>query len=475
MTEPQIGTDAGRDVERESSASAVLCEVQGLSTHIRMRRSTVEALDRVTLTVGAGETVGLVGESGCGKSITAMSIMRLLPPGGEIVEGSVRLNGRELPKLTAAQMREVRGAEVAMVFQDPMTSLNPTMTIGDQIAESVRVHRDVSKREALDRAVEMLELVGMPVPRERLAFYPHQLSGGLRQRVVIAMALACEPKLLIADEPTTALDVTIQAQILELLDEIKERLQMGMLLITHDLGVIAGRADRVLVMYAGRIVETGATAEIFRAMRHPYTQALLESVPELDMDRSAVLQGIAGTPPDLTSPPAGCRFAPRCRYAQERCRVEDPPLVDAEAGQRYACFFPVDGPRPRGAVTAPAHVQGRSGRGQCRSAGRRRPVAGGEGRRQGVPDPPGRPAAPGRVGARGLNRELRGRGRGGVRARRRVGLWQDDAWAADRGLGPGQLRHDRYRRRRHFAAQRRSASAQAPGRADDLSGSAELA
>ena len=347
----------------ESSASAVLCEVQGLSTHIRMRRSTVEALDRVTLTVGAGETVGLVGESGCGKSITAMSIMRLLPPGGEIVEGSVRLNGRELPKLTAAQMREVRGAEVAMVFQDPMTSLNPTMTIGDQIAESVRVHRDVSKREALDRAVEMLELVGMPVPRERLAFYPHQLSGGLRQRVVIAMALACEPKLLIADEPTTALDVTIQAQILELLDEIKERLQMGMLLITHDLGVIAGRADRVLVMYAGRIVETGATAEIFRAMRHPYTQALLESVPELDMDRSAVLQGIAGTPPDLTSPPAGCRFAPRCRYAQERCRVEDPPLVDAEAGQRYACFFPVDGPRPRGAVTAPAHVQGRSGGG----------------------------------------------------------------------------------------------------------------
>ena len=279
-----------------------------------------------------------------------MSIMRLLPPGGEIVEGSVRLNGRELRKLTAAQMREVRGDEVAMVFQDPMTSLNPTMTIGDQIAESVRVHRDVSKREALERAVEMLELVGMPVPRERLAFYPHQLSGGLRQRVVIAMALACEPKLLIADEPTTALDVTIQAQILELLDEIKERLQMGMLLITHDLGVIAGRADRVLVMYAGRIVETGATAEIFRAMRHPYTQALLESVPELDMDRSAVLQGIAGTPPDLTSPPAGCRFAPRCRYAQERCRVEDPPLVDAEAGRRYACFFPVDGPRPRGAV-----------------------------------------------------------------------------------------------------------------------------
>jgi peptide/nickel transport system ATP-binding protein len=347
MTGPQTGTDAGHGVNGDGSASGTLCEVQGLSTHIRMRRSTVEVLDRVTLTVGAAETVGLVGESGCGKSMTAMSIMRLLPPGGEIVEGSVRLNGRELRELSAAQMREIRGDEVAMIFQDPMTSLNPTTTIGNQIAESVRVHRNVSRREAFDRAVEMLELVGMPGPRERLAFYPHQLSGGLRQRVVIAMALACEPKLLIADEPTTALDVTIQAQILELLDEIKERLQMGMLLITHDLGVIAGRADRVLVMYAGRIVETGTTAEIFGAMRHPYTQALLESVPELDTDRNAVLRGIAGTPPGLSTPPAGCRFAPRCRYAQDRCRVEDPPLVDPGAGRQYACFFPVDGPRPR--------------------------------------------------------------------------------------------------------------------------------
>ncbi len=348
MAGPESGADTGGGVKLEGSATAMLCEVRGLSTHIRMRDSTVEALDRITLTVGAGETVGLVGESGCGKTMTAMSIMRLLPPGGEIVEGSVRLNGRELRELTPRQMRAVRGDEVAMVFQDPMTSLNPTMTIGNQIAEAILVHRSVSKQEALDRAVEMLDLVGMPRPRERLRFYPHQLSGGLRQRVVIAMALACEPKLLIADEPTTALDVTIQAQILELLDEIKERLQMGLLLITHDLGVIAGRADRVMVMYAGRIVETGATAEIFGETHHPYTQGLLESVPDLDTDRNDVLQGIAGNPPDLSNPPTGCRFAPRCRYAQDRCRAEDPPLVDGQRRSRlHACFFPVDGPRSR--------------------------------------------------------------------------------------------------------------------------------
>jgi peptide/nickel transport system ATP-binding protein len=320
-----------------------LCEVEDLSTHIRMRRSTVEPVDKVTFTIKAGETVGLVGESGCGKSMTAMSIMRLLPPGGRIVGGSVTLNGRDLQQLSAADMRKVRGDEVAMVFQDPMTSLNPTMTVGDQISEAVRLHREVSRREATDRAAEMLELVGMPQPRERLGFYPHQLSGGMRQRVVIAMALACEPKLLIADEPTTALDVTIQAQILELLDDLKEQLHMGMLLITHDLGVIAGRADRVMVMYAGRIVETGTTGEVFRSMRHPYTQALLASVPELDTDRGDVLYSIGGAPPDLSDLPPGCRFAPRCQYAQERCHAEDPSLV-GEPDRQYACFFPVDGP-----------------------------------------------------------------------------------------------------------------------------------
>jgi peptide/nickel transport system ATP-binding protein len=322
---------------------ANLLEVKDLRTHIRMRHSTVQAVDGVSLTIAPGETVGLVGESGCGKSMTGMSIMRLLPPSGHIVSGSIRLNGQELTTLSKEDMREVRGNEVAMVFQDPMTSLNPTMTIGDQIAEPVREHRGASKKEAMDRAAEVLALVGMPKPVERLRAYPHQLSGGLRQRVVIAMALACEPKLLIADEPTTALDVTIQSQILSLLDDLKERLHMGMLLITHDMGVIAGRADRVMVMYAGRIVESGDTPSIFGRMRHPYTEALLESIPDLETERSHVLYSIPGLPPDLADPPANCRFAPRCRYVQTRCREEDPPLGGADPDHPYACLFPVTG------------------------------------------------------------------------------------------------------------------------------------
>jgi peptide/nickel transport system ATP-binding protein len=321
-----------------------LLEVEDLRTHIRMRHSTVQAVDGVSLTIGPGETVGLVGESGCGKSMTGMSIMRLLPPSGHIVTGSIRLNGQELTTLSMDQMREIRGNEVAMVFQDPMTSLNPTMTIGDQIAEPVREHRGVSRKQAMDRAAEVLSLVGMPKPVERLRAYPHQLSGGLRQRVVIAMALACEPKLLIADEPTTALDVTIQSQILSLLDDLKERLHMGMLLITHDMGVIAGRADRVMVMYAGRIVESGDTLSMFARMRHPYTKALLESIPDLETDRSHVLYSIPGLPPDLSDPPACCRFAPRCRFVQERCRDEDPPLAGEDPNHPYACLFPVNGP-----------------------------------------------------------------------------------------------------------------------------------
>jgi peptide/nickel transport system ATP-binding protein len=335
---------------------ANLLEVKDLRTHIRMRHSTVQAVDGVSLTIAPGETVGLVGESGCGKSMTGMSIMRLLPPSGHIVSGSIRLNGQELTTLSKEDMREVRGNEVAMVFQDPMTSLNPTMTIGDQIAEPVREHRGASKKEAMDRAAEVLALVGMPKPVERLRAYPHQLSGGLRQRVVIAMALACEPKLLIADEPTTALDVTIQSQILSLLDDLKERLHMGMLLITHDMGVIAGRADRVMVMYAGRIVESGDTPSIFGRMRHPYTEALLESIPDLETERSHVLYSIPGLPPDLADPPANCRFAPRCRYVQTRCREEDPPLGGADPDHPYACLFPVTGwqeePAPAGEAVA---------------------------------------------------------------------------------------------------------------------------
>jgi peptide/nickel transport system ATP-binding protein len=331
---------------------ANLLDVEGLRTHIRMRHSTVEAVDGVSLTIRQGETVGLVGESGCGKSITGLSIMRLLPPGGRIVGGSIKLAGQEITALAEPEMARLRGNDVAMIFQDPMTSLDPTMTIGDQIAEPVRAHRAVSKKEALERAAEVLNLVGMPKPLERLKAFPHQLSGGLRQRAMIAMALACEPKLIIADEPTTALDVTIQAQILALLDDLKERLGMGMLLITHDMGVIAGRASRVMVMYAGRIVETAGAEALFRDMRHPYTEALLDSIPDVKTGRKEVLYSIPGLPPDLSNAPDGCRFSPRCRYAQDRCRAEDPQL-EGDPAHSYACFFPVQHPRqPSVAATA---------------------------------------------------------------------------------------------------------------------------
>jgi len=319
-------------------------EVAGLSTHIRLTSSVVQAVGDVDLRVDAGETLGIVGESGCGKSMTGLSIMGLLPPGGSIVGGSIKLNGRELVGLPGSELRKLRGNEVAMVFQDPLTSLDPTKTIGYQVAEPVRLHRHVSRKEALDRAVEVLGLVGLPRPRERLNDFPHQLSGGLRQRVMIAMALACEPKLLIADEPTTALDVTIQAQILDLLADLKERLGMAMLLITHDMGVIAGHADRVNVMYAGRVVETATAGELFAGMRHPYTQALLASIPRLDSDRGKALYAIGGLPPDLADPPPGCRFAARCGYATEECRTSEPPLEGSE--HRFSCWHPVDGPVP---------------------------------------------------------------------------------------------------------------------------------
>jgi peptide/nickel transport system ATP-binding protein len=334
----------------DSEPQTSLLEVTNLRTHIRLRKETVKAVDGVSLTIKPGETVGLVGESGCGKSMTGMSIIRLLPQGGSIVEGTVVLCGQEITAMSPAELRRVRGNDVAMVFQDPMTSLNPTMTIGEQIAEPVRIHKGASKVEARDRAAEVLDLVGLPRPRERLDAYAHQLSGGLRQRVVIAMALACEPKLLIADEPTTALDVTIQAQILSLLDDLRGRLKMGMLLITHDLGVVAGRADRVMVMYAGRIVESGGTTEVFGHMRHPYTQALLESIPRAEADRAATLYSIPGAPPDLANPPEGCRFAERCRYAQESCRANDPVLGGDDSDHTHACFFPVDGMRTNGSA-----------------------------------------------------------------------------------------------------------------------------
>jgi len=317
-----------------------LLRVTDLRVDIRRRSDSVHPVDGVSFTVNRGETVGLVGESGCGKTMTAMSIMRMLPLGGDIVSGQIQLSGQDLVQLDAGEMRQVRGRQVAMVFQDPMTSLNPTMTIGDQIAGPVRVHRGLSRAAARKHAEDVLGMVGVPQPAERLDAFPHQLSGGLRQRVMIAMALSCEPKLLIADEPTTALDVTIQAQILQLLDELKSRLDMGMLLVTHDMGVIAGRADRVLVMYAGRIVEGADTELLFAQPRHPYTEALLGAIPRMTHDRGQALYSIPGLPPDLSRPPAGCRFAARCRYVTQICRDQDPALSEREAGHLFACFHP---------------------------------------------------------------------------------------------------------------------------------------
>ncbi len=329
---------------------APVLEIKDLSTHIQLTKSVVQAVGNVDMHIEPGETLGLVGESGCGKSMTGLSIMGLLPPGGHIVGGSVRLEGRELVGLPDSELRKIRGNDIAMIFQDPLTSLDPTKSIGYQVAEPVRLHRGAGKKEALDRATEVLSLVGLPRPAERLDDYPHQLSGGMRQRVMIAMALSCEPKLLIADEPTTALDVTIQAQILALLDDLKSRLGMAMLLITHDMGVIAGHADRVNVMYAGRLVEESDTITVFDHMHHPYTQALLASIPRLDQDSSKRLANIPGIPPDLSQPPAGCRFAARCSRADDKCRVDEPPLTGASLEHQFACWHPVDGPLT---VTAP--------------------------------------------------------------------------------------------------------------------------
>jgi oligopeptide/dipeptide ABC transporter ATP-binding protein len=323
---------------------APVLDIQNLSTHIKLTSSVVQAVGNIDMHIDAGETLGIVGESGCGKSMTGLSIMGLLPPGGSIVNGSIKLEGRELVGLKEEELRRIRGNEVAMIFQDPLTSLDPTKTIGYQVAEPVRLHRNASKSEALDRAVEVLSLVGLPRPKERLSDYPHQLSGGLRQRVMIAMALACDPKLLIADEPTTALDVTIQAQILTLLKDLKDRLGMAMLLITHDMGVIAGHADRVNVMYAGRVVETADAAILFEEMHHPYTQALLASIPQLHQDARKALHAIPGLPPDLAHPPQGCRFAARCSRATEKCREEEPSLSGKTFEHRFSCWHPVDGP-----------------------------------------------------------------------------------------------------------------------------------
>src|SRR5690242_16918373 len=319
---------------------APLLDVRDLHTEFRTGAGTVRAVDGISYAVEPGETVAVVGESGSGKSVGALSILRLIPnPPGRIIGGEVMFNGRDLMKLSEEEMRQVRGGEIGMVFQEPMTSLNPVLTIGRQITETLEQHRGADRAAARARALELLGLVGIADAERRLAQYPHQLSGGMRQRIMIAIALACDPKLIIADEPTTALDVTIQAQILELMSGFTRRLNVALIIITHNLGVVARYAHRVNVMYAGRIVESGSAAAIYHQPRHPYTMALLRSVPRLDRPRRARLDPVDGQPPDLTRLGRGCAFQPRCRFAVEACAEAPPPLVPAgAAGQLSACL-----------------------------------------------------------------------------------------------------------------------------------------
>ena len=319
---------------------ATLLEVRSLTTEFVTRGGVVRAVDGVSWDVAEGETVALVGESGCGKSVSALSVMRLVAaPAGRIVSGQVFFKGRDLLALSEEEMRRVRGREIAMVFQEPMTSLNPVLTIGRQLTEGLEIHLGMTRGDARQRAAEVLATVGIPDAARRLSQYPHQFSGGMRQRIMIAAALACNPALILADEPTTALDVTIQAQILELMRDLSRRFGVAMLIITHNLGVVARYADRVNVMYAGRIVERGSARDLYRRPRHPYTLGLLRSVPRLDEPRRARLQPIEGQPPDLTRLGPGCAFAPRCTFRVERCRVERPVLAPADGeGHVTACW-----------------------------------------------------------------------------------------------------------------------------------------
>lgn len=319
--------------------SETILEVRNLVTEFDTDEGRVRAVDDVSFDVKAGETLGVVGESGCGKSVTALSIMRLLPqPVGQIVGGQILLQGQDLAKLTVAQMQKVRGAQIGMVFQEPMTALNPVHTIGRQLTEVLLLHKKISKEQALREAVAMLDRVGIPAPDIRMTEYPHQLSGGMRQRVVIAIALACQPKLLIADEPTTALDVTIQAQILELIKDLQNEMGMAVILITHDLGVIAETSSSVVVMYAGKVAEKGTVYDIFDRPKHPYTQGLLESIPKLDSVPKSLLTIIPGMVPGLLDLPKGCRFENRCRYRKAGCNVAPPPIETVEAGHEVSCY-----------------------------------------------------------------------------------------------------------------------------------------
>ena len=317
----------------------MLLEVKDLTTYFFIGAGVVRAVDGVSYDVREGETVALVGESGCGKTVSALSVMRLVAaPAGRIVSGQVLFKGRDLLALDEEGMRRVRGKEIGMVFQEPMTSLNPVLSIGRQLTETVEIHLGMTPAQARDRAVELLALVGIPDSARRLAQYPHQFSGGMRQRIMVAMALSCNPSLILADEPTTALDVTIQAQILELMKDLSRRLGVAMLIITHNLGVVARYADRVNVMYAGKIIERGTARELYANPRHPYTLGLLRSVPRLDEPRKSKLDPIEGQPPDLIRLPPGCAFVPRCRYAVDRCARDVPPLLPVGDGHDAACW-----------------------------------------------------------------------------------------------------------------------------------------
>jgi len=317
-----------------------LLEVKNLKTQFFTQDGVVKAVDDVSFSVLPGETLGIVGESGCGKSITAMSIMRLIPtPPGRIVNGSINFEGEDILGMSDEEMRSVRGNKIAMIFQDPMTSLNPVLSINRQISETLELHLGMSKSQSRQRAIELLNMVGIPNAEERVDQYPHQFSGGMRQRVMIAMALSCNPKLLIADEPTTALDVTIQAQILDLMRNLQAEHNTALIMITHDLGVVAGMTDRVNVMYAGHVVETATTEELFANPKHPYTVGLLNSIPRLDSNRKEKLDPIRGLPPDLIDLPDMCPFLPRCDYAREKCEQQNPPLLEVNANHRSACWF----------------------------------------------------------------------------------------------------------------------------------------
>jgi peptide/nickel transport system ATP-binding protein len=321
---------------------APLLEIKGLKTHFSTDDGILQAVDGVDISINRGETLCVVGESGCGKTVTAMSILKLIAmPPGRIAAGQIIFEGRDLVPLTSNQLDEIRAKEIGFIFQEPMTSLNPVLTIGEQIAESLRRHENVTRKQALERTIEMLKLVQIPNAEGRVHNYPHQFSGGMRQRVMIAMALACKPKLIIADEPTTALDVTIQAQILDLLQDMKERFGMAVMLITHAMGVVAETAQRVVVMYAGKVVEEADVDELFGAPSHPYTQGLIRSIPRIDLDseHKIRLEAIGGSVPILINPPVGCRFAPRCKFAMDVCTEKEPLLRQIASGHRMACHL----------------------------------------------------------------------------------------------------------------------------------------